>query len=38
MGSGVWTGFMWLKIVKLVGFCGEGNEHLGSLKFGEFFN
>ena len=29
---------MWLKLVKFVGFCEEGNEPLGSLKCGGFFN
>jgi len=37
MGSDLWTRFMRLKLVKLVGFCEDGNETLGSLKCGEFF-
>lgn len=30
------TGFMWMRIGKLEGFCEHGNEYAGSMQFWEF--
>jgi hypothetical protein len=32
----VWTGFIWLRIMTVPGFCGCGDEHSCSIKFKEF--
>jgi hypothetical protein len=33
----LWTEFIWLMIVKVVGCCEHGNEPLGSVRCAELF-
>jgi hypothetical protein len=31
----VWTGFIWLRLNSVVGFCEHSNESVGAIKVGE---
>jgi hypothetical protein len=37
-GGGAWTELIWLSIGKVAGACECSNEHLGSIKCGEFLD
>jgi hypothetical protein len=38
LGVRVWSGFVWLRIRFIGGFCEHGNETSGSVKGGEFLD